>query len=181
LDNIKDALAYRLLEGDKNAVYELVDMYYHRIYLYMRRLGHSRQTSEDLTQEIFLQAWKHIGQLRNTQALGSWIYRIAGNVSNQYWRKHKGKELVSIDEILPLNSTDEKDSSRTSEDKEQISRLHEAVERLPLKLKQAVILHYMQHLTISEAADAMGLSEGTLKSRLNRALKILKKKVDRFL
>jgi RNA polymerase sigma-70 factor (ECF subfamily) len=178
LDNIKDALAYRLLEGDKNAVYELVDMYYHRIYLYMRRLGHSRQTSEDLTQEIFLQAWKHIGQLRNTQALGGWIYRIAGNVSNQYWRKHKGKEQVSIDEILPPNSTDERDSSRTSEDQEQILRLHEAVERLPLKLKQAVILHYMQHLTISEAAEVMGVSEGTLKSRLNRALKILKKKVD---
>jgi RNA polymerase sigma-70 factor (ECF subfamily) len=52
----------------------------------MRRLGHGRQLSEDLTQETFLRAWRHIGQLRNGKALEAWLYRIAGNVSKLYWR-----------------------------------------------------------------------------------------------
>ena len=63
----------------------------------MRRLGHSSQVSEDLTQESFLQAWQHIGQLRKDKALNSWLYRIANNVSRLYWRRHKGKEQGSIE------------------------------------------------------------------------------------
>jgi RNA polymerase sigma-70 factor (ECF subfamily) len=178
LDNIKDPLASRLLDGDKHAAQELVDMFYQRIYLYMRRLGNSRQVSEDLTQESFLQAWRHIGQLRNAEALSSWLYRIAGNVSNQYWRRHKGRENVSLNEIAPSDDIKGNDSSQTSENQEQIYLLRKAVERLPVKLKQTVVLHYMQHLTIAEAAEITGVREGTLKSRLNRALKMLKKQLD---
>jgi len=178
LENIKDSLVSRLLDGDKKAAQELVDPFYQSIYLYMRRLGHNRQTSEDLTQESFLRAWKHIGQLRNTQALSSWLYHIAGNVSNQYWRQHRGKDDVSIDEIAPPDDVTSRESSRITENEEQIYRLKSAIEKLPVKLKQAVVLHYMQHLTIAQTAEAMGLREGTLKSRINRALKILKNKLD---
>jgi len=178
LENIKASLVSRLLDGDKRAAQELVDQFYQSIYLYMRRLGHNRQTSEDLTQESFLRAWKHIGQLRNTRALSSWLYHIAGNVSNQYWRQHRGKDDVSIDEIAPPDDVTSSESSRTTENEEQIYRLKSAIEKLPVKLKQAVVLHYMQHLTIAQTAETMGLREGTLKSRINRALKILKNKLD---
>ena len=63
----------------------------------MRRLGHDRQVSEDLTQESFLQAWQHIGQLREGKALNGWLYRIAANVSKLYWRKHQGRKAVVIE------------------------------------------------------------------------------------
>jgi RNA polymerase sigma factor (sigma-70 family) len=51
------------------------------------------------------------------------------------------------------------------------------VGELPRKLREAIVLHYMQHLTISEAAEAAGIREGTFKSRLNRALRALRKQV----
>lgn len=175
LEKRQDSLAARLRAGDSTAATELVDTYYEQIYLFMRRLGHSRQASEDLTQESFLQTWHHIGQLRDGKALNSWLYRTAGNVSKLYWRRHKDNVAVSIEGI------DVPDGSEVECDKtghlEQLGQLKNAVGKLPVKLRQAVVLHYMQHLTIAEAAEAVGVRKGTLKSRLNRALEALRRQV----
>ena len=169
----QDSFVIRLREGDRQAAAELVDRYYEQIYLFMRRLGHSRQASEDLTQESFLQAWTHIGQLREGKTLNIWLYRIAGNVSRHYWRRHKG--TVSIDGF-DVPSGGESDSDR-AEHSEQLVRLKNAVAALPIKLRQAVVLHYMQYLTIAEAAEAADVRAGTFKSRLNRALEILRRQI----
>lgn len=159
------------------AAVELVDIYYERIYLFLRRLGHSSQVSEDLTQESFLQAWQHIGQLRDGRALNSWLYRIAANVSKYHWRRHKVRDVVGLEE------TDVPDGREAGQDKvvhsEQLGQLENAVAKLSLKLRQTVVLHYMEHLTIAEAAEAAGIKEGTFKSRLNRALKSLREQINR--
>ena len=168
LQKTLNSLAGRLKAGSVTAANELVDAYYEQIYLFMRRLGHSHEAGEDLTQESFIQAWRHIGQLRQGKALSGWLYRIAGNISKQYWRKHKGKAAVSIEEFeLPDRNDINRDKA------EQLECLKSAVAKLPMKFRQAVVLHYMQHLTIAEAARAAGLKEGTFKSRLNRALRAL--------
>jgi len=163
------SLISRLRTGNRDAAAELVELYYEQIYLYMRRLGHSRQVSEDLTQECFLQAWQHINQLRNDRALNSWLYRIASNVSKLYWRRHK--ETASIEDFAAsqVGSSDER-----LDDFDDLERLKRAVWALPIKLREAVVLHYLQHLTISEAAEAAGVREGTFKSRLSRALTALR-------
>lgn len=177
LDELQDSLAARLRAGDHEAAGEFVDMYNERIYLYMRRLGHNRQASEDLTQESFLQAWQHINQLKNGKALNSWLYRIASNVSKLYWRRHKGRELTSIEDIgIDVQESDVAGSNKV-EHYEQLGRLKNAVASLPIKLRQAIVLHYMQQLTIAEAAEAAGVRQGTFKSRLNRALETLRKQI----
>ncbi|MHC4654867.1 MAG: RNA polymerase sigma factor [Planctomycetota bacterium] len=177
MEESRDSLATRLKAGDREAAGEFVDMYHEQIYLFMRRLGHDRHISEDLTQESFLQAWQHISQLRNGKALNSWLYRIASNVSKLYWRRHQGRETTSIEGM----GTDVPESGEAVCDKighyEQLGRLKNAVAHLPGKLRQVVVLHYMQHLTIAESAEAAGVREGTFKSRLNRALEILRKQV----
>ena len=95
----QDSLVARLRAGNRAAASELVDIYYGQIYLFMRRLGHSRQVSEDLTQESFFQAWYHIGRLKSSNALNSWLYRIAGNVSKLHWRSRKHRNLVNIKDV----------------------------------------------------------------------------------
>jgi RNA polymerase sigma-70 factor (ECF subfamily) len=171
----QETLAGRLQAGERAAAVELVDKYYEQIYLYMRRLGHSRDVSEDLTQECFLQVWKHIGQLRSGRALKSWMYHIAGNVSKLYWRKHGGRGDVSLADF-DMEASGEDELSAV-ERNEQLVRLTDTVGRLPLKLRQTIVLHYMQHLTISESSDALGIRKGTFKSRLNRALSFLRKEL----
>jgi len=171
----QDWLAAELKAGNRAAAAELVDLYYEQIYLFMRRLGHSCQVSEDLTQESFLAAWQHIGQLKNGRALNSWLYRIADNVSKLCWRRHKGTKELSIEGI------DVPDNNETEWGKvghlEQLGQLRNGVATLPIKLREVIVLHYMQHLTIAEAAEAAGIRQGTFKSRLNRALKALRKQV----
>jgi RNA polymerase sigma-70 factor (ECF subfamily) len=170
----RDSLAVGLRAGNRAAASELVDLYYEQIYIYMRRLGHSCQVSEDLTQESFLQAWQHIGQLRSSQALNNWIYHIASNVSRTYWRRHKGKAAASIEGFELPGGNEGQDKAG---DFEELEQLKTAVASLPRKLREAVVLHYMQHLTISEAAEAAGVREGTLKSRLSRALRALRRQM----
>ena len=169
------SLPARLSAGDPKAASELVDMYYQQIYLYMRRLGHDRQISEDLTQESFLNAWRHINQLRDGNALNGWLYRIASNTSKLYWRRHREKSGIVEDiEVPDHNNTYEEIGHH-----EELEFVKKAVARLPMKLRQTIVLHYMQQLTIAEAAEAVGIREGTFKSRLNRALKLLRKKTMR--
>jgi RNA polymerase sigma-70 factor (ECF subfamily) len=161
--------------GDHEAAAELVDIYYQQIYLFMRRLGHDRQVSEDLTQESFLNAWYHIGQLKNGKALNSWLYRIAANVSKLYWRKHQNRKAAVIEGMDTPDSGEIQYNN--AEQNEQLEQLKNAISKLPIKLRQTVVLHYMQQLTITESAKAAGIREGTFKSRLNRALKALRKQV----
>jgi RNA polymerase sigma-70 factor (ECF subfamily) len=170
----RNSLAARLSAGNRAAAAELVDIYSQQLYMFFRRLGHSSQVSEDLTQECFVAAWQHIGQLRSGKTLNSWMYRIAGNVSKVYWRGHKVSKAVSIDGIDVVDGSEPE--SKKSGRSEELGRLRNSVAELPVKLRQAVVLHYMQHLTIVEAAEAAGVRCGTFKSRLNRALKILKKR-----
>jgi RNA polymerase sigma-70 factor (ECF subfamily) len=168
-----DSLAMRLRRGDRTAAEELVDCYYERVFLFMRAVGHDRQISEDLTQETFLRAWYHIGQLRDGKALNGWLFRIAGNVSRLHWRKHRDVDTAGLDGLEPPPGGPEGLAGASGQ--EDLVRLRKAVARLPGKLRQAVALHYMEQLTISEAADAAGVRQGTLKSRLNRALETLRK------
>ncbi len=175
LETRKDSLAARLRAGDRQAAEDFVDRYYEQIYLFMRRLGCGQAISEDLTQECFLSAWQHIGQLKDDTALNSWLYRIAGNASRMYWRRRKGKAVVSLEDFEVSDGN--QDNRDKVEYAERLGRLHKAVTRLSTKFRQAIVLHYMQNLSIGEAAEAAGVREGTFKSRLNRAIKILRKQV----
>ncbi len=130
LEKRRDWLAVELKAGNRAAAAELVDLYYEQIYLFMRRLGHSCQVSEDLTQESFLAAWQHIGQLKSGRALNSWLYRIAGNVSKLCWRRNKGTRELSIEGI------DVPDNNETECGKvghwEQLGQLRNGVATLPI-------------------------------------------------
>ncbi len=172
----QDSLAARLRAGDHEAAVELVNCYHRQIYLLMRRLGHSRQVSEDLTQESFLRAWQHINQLRGGKALNSWIYRIAANVSNAYLRRHKGRGAADMELVKPAQNNN--NDSAVPEELEQLALVKAAMLQLSEKLKQTIVLHYLQQLSISEAAQAIGIRKGTFKSRLSRALKALKKQLE---
>ncbi|MHC5074716.1 MAG: RNA polymerase sigma factor, partial [Planctomycetota bacterium] len=141
-----ESLVTRIRAGNRAAAAELVDLYYMQIYLYMRRLGYSIVVSEDLTQETFLQIWQHVGQLRSSRALNSWIYKVASNVSRLYLRKHKGKNPASIEEIvLPSDANDEENMAELNE---QLNQLKKAVFEMPLKFKEVIVLHYLQGLNI---------------------------------
>jgi RNA polymerase sigma-70 factor, ECF subfamily len=170
----------RLRSGDRSAAEQLVEQHYHRIYLYMRQLGHNRQTSEDLTQEAFMKAWYHVGQLKDGNALSAWLFRIAHNVSCQHRRGRGRREAADEERIRVMG--DEQGGRGIGLDRvahtEQLELLQKEVQCLPLKLRQTIVLHYLQGFPISAAAQVVGVREGTFKSRLNRALEVLRRGAD---
>jgi RNA polymerase sigma-70 factor, ECF subfamily len=167
----------RLRSGDRAAAEQLVNEYYQRIYRYIRQLGHNRQTSEDLTQEVFMKAWYHLGQLKEGKALSSWMFRIAHNVSCQHRRAIGRREPTDGERIGVM--TEDQTGQRVQDDRvantEVLQRLQQQVEGLPWILRQTIVLHYLQGFPISAAALVAGVSEGTYKSRLNRALEVLRR------
>jgi RNA polymerase sigma-70 factor, ECF subfamily len=173
LEKAQDLLVARLRSGDHEAAKELVHSYYDQIYQFMRWLGYSRHESEDLTQESFLQAWYHIGQLKDGAALTGWLYRIASNVSKMHWRKEKAM-AARMEGIADIAAEVERDRLAGEEE---LEKLRKAVHRLPMKLRQTVVLHYLQRLSIPEAAAAAGVGQSAFKYRLSEGLKILRRQI----
>ena len=174
---VQATIVSRLRSGDRSAAHELVDQYYERIFLYLRELGHNRHASEDLTQEAFLRAWKYLGQLKDERALNAWLYRIASNVSCEYWRKHKRRENATRQKMALQVNAPQEFEPQCAGSYEQFEQLQEAIMSLSWKLRQAVVLHYVQEFTIADAATVAGVKDGTFKSRLNRALGMLRKEM----
>jgi len=170
-----DLLTNRLLGGERAAAEELVDKFYQQIYLFFRRMGHSPQTSEDLTEECFIHIWQNTAHLKYERALVSWIYSIAGNISRTYWRKNK--RYVSLDSGLEIIDSSQQGPSLI-EHNEELAKLKKMILLLPFKQRQVIVLHYFQKLAIGDCAEAAGVGKGTLKSRLNRALRFLRKKME---
>ena len=170
-----ESLALQLKLGYRHAAEELVDHYYQKIYLYMRQLGHDAHESEDLTQEAFIRAWCCIHQIRDSRTLHGWLFRIAGNISRDRWRKKKRRDLIQKNKInIHVIDQEESNDQENLLLREELDKVQEGLNHLTWKLKQAIVLHYLQGFKITEAAEAAGIKEGTLKSRLNRALEQLR-------
>ena len=177
MEKSADSLVIRLQAGDEEAACVLVDKYHRQIYAFLRHLGHSWWVSEELTQRTFVQAWQNISSLKKSRALNTWLYSIARNNSKEYWRKNKKVKELSGDEVyLTVHSRNGQGGSHLNEEFE---HLREAVAKMPFKLREAVVLHYIQCLSISEAAAVAGVREGTFKSRLSRAIKRLRNELAR--
>ncbi len=162
-------------QGDRKAAEELVERYYSGIYMLMRRFGYNIQTSEDLTQESFMKVWSHINQLRKGGSLKSWLYKVALNVSRSHLRKNFWRKHADANE---LQLSDGNEDGDVLEKQEELKKLRDEVAKLKQKLKETIVLHYLQGLTIEESAEAAGIKTGTFKSRLNRALNILKEQMN---
>ena len=175
LEKTADLLLTSLKAGDEQAACALVDKYHRQIYAFLRHLGHSWWVSEELTQQTFVQAWQNINSLKESQTLNTWLYRIAHNASREYWRRNKKRIKPNTGEAqVTVHSRNGQGGSQLAEEFEQV---RQAVAKLPLKLRETVVLHYMQCFSIAEAADIAGVREGTFKSRLSRALKRLRKEL----
>ena len=125
--------------------------------------------AEDIAQETFLRAWNHLKRFDTTRPLRPWLLRIASNLASNR-RRSAGRYLSALtrafrNEPASLPSIEEK-STRQME----ASHLWKAVQTLSLPDQQIVYLRYFLDLSVAETAEALKIAEGTVKSRLSRAL-----------
>jgi RNA polymerase sigma-70 factor (ECF subfamily) len=166
-----------LQAGDRREFARLVDVYSGPIYrLVLKMLDHP-QDAEDVLQDTFLKAYHHLPAFENRSSLSTWLYRIAVNEALMRIRKHEPFQ-VSIDEpaetdedaIEPRELADWRalpEEMLLSTEMRQV--LDKAIERLPLTLRTVFILRDIQDLSVRETAEALNLTENTVKTRLLRA------------
>lgn len=146
----------RLYEASNQNVYRLM----------VRMVGF--QDAADLTQQVFLQVFRRIGQFSGRAQIGTWIYRVAVNEALQHLRRSKRWRIRTLTQE-PLDRSP--DSCVNVDDKE---LLEQALGRLEPDLRSAFLLREVEGLSYSEIAEALEIPEGTVGSRLNRARRELK-------
>ena len=171
--------------GDRK-LYELLMRRYEReIYAYLRRYIGNSEMAEDAFQGTFLQVHLKCHQFDTSRRLRPWLYAIATNQAIDVQRRNKRHRMVSLDRTA--GSDDEGRNGSWSEklvgaapdplaaaSREENGRwVHEAVESLGEPMQQVIQLVYYQGLKYREAADALGIPVGTVKSRLHAAVQRL--------
>lgn len=150
---------------------QYIQQYGRRLYGLCRSLCASPCDADDLYQETWLRVVKHISQYDPSREFEPWLTRICVNTYRSTLRR------LAKSPLLDFSNGDEKDrllASIPAPEEKDYSPLYEAVDRLPEKLRLAVVLFYFQGEDLASAAQILNIPIGTAKSRLNKARKLLK-------
>ncbi len=184
------ALIERCLEGDDSAFDELVQRYQDMVFNLSYRLLGSYDESADMTQEVFLQIYRKLGSFRRDASLRTWIYRIVINRAKnrqRWWMRRIGEmTAMSLDEaeanptceLIALEDALATAPDKALERKEESQLLMHAIEQLPFSHRTVLLLKEIEGLSYDEIAATLNLPLGTVKSRLARARKSLRDKLD---
>ena len=164
------------LDGDFTELYRshLRDVY---SYAYYRTGNH--HDAEDLTEQTFLQAYRHFERAREEsqgRPLRPWLIRIAHNLAANYYRDRSRKPTSALEETEIVGET--YDTERLVEGREEVTRVLEAVKSLPDDRREALIMRFALGMDNREIARALGRTDGATKVLIHRAIKQLEEEVE---
>ena len=160
--------------GDTAAFDKLVELYHSRIYTLTYQMTSNREDAEDLTQEIFVKAFEALPRFKGRSSFYTWLYRIGINKTINYRKKRNRHRPLSLDAMEQEVKQDERyhDLSSKGSPLRNLSlselqlKLNEAMQGLSEKHRTVVVMHDMQGIPHDEIAKVVGVSVGTVRSRL---------------
>lgn len=162
------ALVRRCQAGDKEAFRMLVEQYHSVLFGTAYLMMRDRGLAEDAVQEALIQIWKHLPSFRLKSSLKTWMVRIVANEVKQQFRK-KRVPTVPLEQASEV-AEDLDEAETTMIRNEESQHLRRTLEMLPQEQREAVVLRYFSELSVPEIAAVTSEREGTIKSRLSRAL-----------
>lgn len=184
------ALLEGTLAGDEDAFAELVGRYRNQITSYIYRMVNDYDTAVDLAQETFIRVYRAAARYQTTHAFSTYIYRIATNVAISELRKRKRRRLVSLtglltspdgEELMDFQPVDEKPLQDIALiDAEKRAVIKRAISTLPDRYRAPLVLRDVEGKSYDEIAAILQTSEGTVKSRINRARNFLRDKMQNY-
>ena len=172
------SLIRRIQNGESNLFYELVRPYQRAVFLAALSFVKNEADAEEVAQEAILKAFKGLARFRQEAKFSTWLIQIAINEAKMKPRKDRRHLYESIEEgqrtdegdYVPKDFADCREiPSEALEQKELRQALVKALDQLPEKYRSVLVLRDIQHLSIAETAQALGLSEPNVKTRLSRA------------
>jgi RNA polymerase sigma-70 factor (ECF subfamily) len=182
-------LVDRFKSGDQAAFDEMVTRYWDRIYAMVNQLLRNTQDAEEVTQDAFIRAHRGLVNFRGESAFSTWLYQIATNLARNrywYWWRRKRDKTISFDqpvgtdsdttlaEIFPAEVETPDDITVTQEF---VDRIAQGMEKLSAKHREILVLRNIKNLAYEEIAEILGISVGTVKSRIARARESLRAKL----
>jgi RNA polymerase sigma-70 factor, ECF subfamily len=185
VEELYEELLQQARQGDEEAFCALAQKHEARLFQQALALCHNPGTAEDLAAETLIESWKSIGRFDGSCRFSTWLYAILLHRHQKLMRK-QGSRPVPLS-MLPVGEAEAReqllerlpDAQPLSPDvlarAEEDTRLREAVRALPDKHRKVVQLRFFEDAALPEIAAALGLSVGTVKSRLHHALEKLRK------
>jgi RNA polymerase sigma-70 factor (ECF subfamily) len=177
-DKVKDSVSLEALKaGDRIEFAQLVELYSPMIYRLGLKMLNNAQDAEDILQETFIKAYRHIGNFDGRSSISTWLYRIATNEALMLLRRKRPEEISfeapSTHETEPQEPLQIVDWCCLPEEEflstEGRARLDQAVEKLPVSMKVVFVLRDIEGLSTRETAQVLEISEMAVKTRLSRA------------
>lgn len=170
-------------QGDRDAFNILVQTYQRQVINLAYGMLSDTEDATDAAQEVFIKVYRNIDRFEGKSSLSTWIYRITSNVCKDFLRKRtRTIQSVSIyessedDDDRPMEI---KDSSPTPQEHMEITEtqreVRKALDELPEEYKSVIVMYDLEGLSYDEISNVLQCPVGTIKSRLNRARKALKK------
>jgi RNA polymerase sigma-70 factor (ECF subfamily) len=179
-------LVDRFKNGDEAAFNEMVSRYWDRIYGMVHQLLRNQQDAEEVTQDAFIRAHRGLVNFRGDAAFSTWLYQIATNLArNRYWywwRRKRDKTVsfdqpVSDDNSTPLSevfATEMETPGDITVTQELVDHIAVGMEKISAKHREILILRNIKNMAYEEIAEVLGISVGTVKSRIARARESLR-------
>jgi RNA polymerase sigma-70 factor (ECF subfamily) len=171
-----------ILAGDAQLFHELIRPYERRVYAMALSFLRNEADAEDAAQEAFLKAFRNLAGFRGDAKFGTWLVSITLNEARSRIRRRDAIMMESLDEpdedgkTSPALLRDWKEiPSEALERKEVRSLLHKAITALPMIYREVFQLRDIEELSVSEAAEVLGITSASVKVRLHRARMMLQK------
>jgi len=182
-------LVDRFKGGDEAAFGEIVSRYRAKIYALVLQLLRNREDAEEVTQDAFIRAHRALAKFRGESSFSTWLYQIATNLArNRYWYWWRRKRNFAVSFDAPING----DTDLTLADvipaevqapddvtvnEEFVGRIAAGMERLSSKHREVLVLRNVRNLAYEDIAQILGISVGTVKSRIARAREALREQL----
>ena len=169
------------LNGDEKALEFLIARYLKPVYGFVHGYAGNVQEAEDITQEVFLKAWRNLKKFDPRKNFKTWVFSIAKNTAIDFLRKKKTVPFSAFDneeggnDILDTLVDPAPLVSELVERREDAGSLADALSKISPKYRNVISLYHDEQLNFREIAQMMGESLNTVKSRHRRALIVLKK------
>lgn len=171
----------KINNGETSAYRQLVEMHHKKVIHICLSFVNNSHDAEDIAQEVFIEMYRSLHGFRKEASLSTWLYRLSVNKSLDYIRQQKrlkrgSGKVTSIDQanIEQLQVSNSQLASDQIEENERKQLLYSAIDTLPKRQKEALILSQIKELSQQEVADTMNTSIGSIESLLVRAKRKLR-------
>jgi len=174
-------LVEQILNGNSNAFRYLVANHQRLVLHVVGRVIQRQDEVEDICQEVFIKVYSKMKKFRGDSRLSTWIATIAYNTSITHIRKQnrRGEQSYDDNPALIAMEKDTKSNQKLLEKKEAKKYLMRMIETLPVNYRTVLTLYHLEEFSYKEIEEITGMPEGTIKSYLSRARKLLKGKLEK--